>query len=351
LRYLPYPLSDFGSSLTGFHELSILIGLQIIPPIVAALVTTFAVTPFLTKILIKRGITGIDIHKPSRTVCAEMGGLAVLIGFISGMAAIFLLGIPLPSALWAAVLTICLVAGVGMLDDLTDMRQRNKVWLIGLASLPLMLSYGGSGMVWFPLVGEVHLGIAYLLLLIPLQIITISNFTNMHAGFNGLEAGTALIGLSTLGTACLIVGEYMAAVLAVILAGTYGGFLVYNWFPARIFPGDVGTLMSGAAIAAIGIVAKLEFVAIAVTAPAAIDFTLKLISRRPFGQRVEYGNSTVSVDGFLRPAPYPSLSHAFMKVSALSEKQLVKALLSMEVLYSTIALGLLVLSKGFSVGF
>jgi len=319
--------------------------IELLPSMAIAFGITYIATPRLAKKLIQRGITGVDIHKPSRAVRAEMGGIAVIFGFVIATASASLLGISFTIPIWGAVITVLLVAAIGALDDQLAIRQRHKVLLTILASLPLILTFNGAPSVWFPFLGSLDLGLLYPLLWIPLLITTLSNLTNMHAGFNGLEAGIASISLACLGIASLIIGAYPVSVIALVMCSAYASFLVYNWFPAKIFPGDVGTLMSGAAVAAIGILAKLEFVAILVSIPAAFDFTLKMLSRRPFAQRVIYGDSTITDQGFLKPAPYPSLSHAFMKVANLRENQLVKGLLFMEFLYAIIALSLVVLTK------
>ena len=45
---------------------------------VVTLVATFLATPTLARILKKRGITGKDVHKPSKPEIPEMWGLAIL---------------------------------------------------------------------------------------------------------------------------------------------------------------------------------------------------------------------------------------------------------------------------------
>ena len=117
----------------------------------------------------------------------------------------------------------------------------------------------------------------------------------------------------------------------------YLGFLKLNWYPARIFPGDSGTLMGGAAIAALGLAGRLEFAAIVVSIPAAFDFALKMLSRRPFAQRHDFSDSTINSDGILEPAGYPALVHAFMRVSPLGEEELVRSVLLMELCYAALA--------------
>jgi hypothetical protein len=96
--------------------------------------------------------------------------------------------------------------------------------------------------------------------------------------------------------------------------------------------------MAGAGLAVMGLAAGLEFQAIILSIPAAMDFALKMMHRRPFKQRSIYGNATMRSDGTLEPANYPAVVHAFMKVSPIREKGLVLSVLAMQALYAALAI-------------
>jgi UDP-N-acetylglucosamine--dolichyl-phosphate N-acetylglucosaminephosphotransferase len=266
-----------------------------------------------------------------------MGGVSIMLGFMVGVAALLAFNPPIDPFASAGIVTIILIFGVGVVDDITGMRQRFKPFLVAAAAIPLILTYGGEGSIWLPLIGNISFGLLYPLFLIPLAITTSANFANMMAGFNGLEAGVGVIGLGTLGSLSIITGHWEAGIIGLTLAAAFAAFLKYNWYPAKIFPGDSGTLLYGASIAIIGIMARLEFAAIMVSIPAAFDFTLKMLSKKPFAQRRDYGDTKVTADGVLRPALYPALSHAFLRVSNLNERSLVAVILAMESLYALIA--------------
>jgi len=279
-----------------------------------------------------RGIVGVDVHKPGKPFCAEMGGLSVLLGFIgASILSFFLLRNP-SFRLICAFLTILFVGFVGVVDDLFSLRQRHKPLLAALASAPLILANVSREEIWFPFFGSIYFGHLYLVF-IPLGVATASNLTNMLAGFNGLEAGTGAMTCFALGSFCIILGRWDAALLAFPLSAAFIAFLKYNWYPAKVFPGDTGTLISGAAIASISILGGVEFPAILMMTPAAIDFTLKMFSRSPFSHRRIFGNTQVRGDRTLVPPPYPSLCHIFMRIAQLNERDLVLALLLMEALY------------------
>jgi UDP-N-acetylmuramyl pentapeptide phosphotransferase/UDP-N-acetylglucosamine-1-phosphate transferase len=90
-------------------------------------------------------------------------------------------------------------------------------------------------------------------------------------------------------------------------------------------------------IATAAIVGKLELVCMILLIPHAIDFTFKLISRRPFSQRYIYGDTRARKDGVLIPPPYQSLPHLFMLVEPLTEERLVKVFLLLEAMFALVA--------------
>jgi UDP-N-acetylglucosamine--dolichyl-phosphate N-acetylglucosaminephosphotransferase len=286
------------------------------------------------------GIAGIDVHKPDGPLRAEMGGLAVLVALGAG-SAILIAFDGVSNLLFGAGLSTVTLAGlIGALDDGFEIRQRYKPFLIAAATLPLMILLINRTTIAFPLVGSIPLGLLYPLFIVPLAVTTSANFANMLAGFNGLEAGIASISISALSLLCAIRGYWEMAALGTLLAVGYLGFLKVNWYPAKIFPGDSGTLLFGAAVATIGLVSHLEFAAIVISMPAALDFTLKLLSRRPFSQRKIFGDTKVESGGTLVPPSYPALSHAFMRVASVTERQLVLSMLATEAVFSSLAISL-----------
>jgi len=304
--------------------------------------TAFLITYFATPILIRQlkthGIVGIDVHKPERTVCAEMGGLAVLLGLVGAFALATLLFRNHDFHIISAFLTIVLVGFVGIIDDLFTLRQRYKPFLVALTTVPLILANLDRSEILFPPFGTIFFGGLYLIF-IPLGIATASNLTNMLAGFNGLEIGVGTISCFSLGTLLAFMGKWEFASLAFVLSTAFFAFLFFNWNPARIFPGDAGTLISGAAVGAISISAGVEVVGIFMMVPSAIDFALKMLARSPFSGRKKFGDTNVAEDGTLVSPGYPALAHAFMNVAQLKERDLVVVLLIMQALYS--ALGVL----------
>jgi UDP-N-acetylglucosamine--dolichyl-phosphate N-acetylglucosaminephosphotransferase len=304
---------------------------------IAAAVFSYASARYLSRKFVKMGITGNDVHKVGRPVTAEMGGLSVLLGLLIGFSVV-LIGTDDPQPLLVAgVATIVGASLVGVLDDMTNMRQRYKPFLLAATAIPLMYVLWGRDSIPVPPFGALPLGIFYPLIVVPAAIAISANFSNMLAGFNGLEAGSATIAIGSLAFLAAVEGSYIAAAIGLVLTCGFLGFLKLNWYPAKIFPGDTGTLMAGAGIATVALLAGLEFAAIIVSIPAGIDFALKMVARKPFGGRYVFGNTTLDESGHLRPAPYPALVHAFMRARLVSEKGLVLSVLGMQAVYAGLA--------------
>jgi len=303
----------------------------------------YRLTAFFSQKFKSLGITGVDIHKLDRPLTAEMGGVPVILAVLFGSGVLMIFDDERSLIFMAALASVALTGLVGLADDYFDLRQRTKTLLIAAASAPLCLLFLGNSTISFPFMGAIPFGILLPLVVVPIALTTSANFSNMLAGFNGLEAGIATISVGTLTFLAGLEGMWDGAALGVLLLFAYLGFLALNWYPAKIFPGDTGTLMFGAGLVTIGLISHLEFAAIVLCIPAAFDFTLKTLSKKPFGQRRLFGNTTVSSQGILEPADYPALAHAFLRVAPTTEKSLVRWILLMEGLYACLAVSLTLL--------
>jgi UDP-N-acetylmuramyl pentapeptide phosphotransferase/UDP-N-acetylglucosamine-1-phosphate transferase len=134
-----------------------------------------------------------------------------------------LLSLALGQGMAAWIPIFCLpLAVVGMLDDRFDLpaglryaaQVATAALLVALAPLPLPL--------W----------------LVPVALIAVTaviNFMNFMDGLDGLVALSAMVLMAT-------AGQWP-------VAGALAGFLIWNWSPARVFMGDVGSTWLGAVFA------------------------------------------------------------------------------------------------------
>ncbi|VVB64083.1 Phospho-N-acetylmuramoyl-pentapeptide-transferase [uncultured archaeon] len=230
------------------------------------------------------GLLGFDMNKPCKPKVAEMGGICVVFGFVLSILIYiglmtFYLQKPDYVTILAALCTVLSMCIIGMMDDLLGwkkgLRQWQKPIFTIFAALPMMVVNAGQSTMNLPIVGIVDLGIIYPLLIIPLGIVGASNVFNMVAGYNGLEAGMGIIILSVLGYSAFVTGRQSAMILAICMIGALIAFLYFNWYPAKVFPGDTMTYSVGALAACIAILGNMEKIAVVLFLPYAFDFFIQ----------------------------------------------------------------------------
>lgn len=226
---------------------------------------TRIVMPKIIKKMKEADIVGKDIHKSWKPVVAEMGGFGILFGFTLGMFSGVYMHEILAFPLVIVLVVILLVGMIGILDDLLALSSRDKFLLLFIAGLPL---------IW---AAPDNVGILYLIT-IPIALSIGSNLTNMLAGLNGIESGLGVISMTSLTIACIILGKYDVTIVSMSMLGALIAFLYYNRYPAKIFPGDTGTLIIGATIVCIAFIGRVKLIALIVLMPNIIDAALKFYS-------------------------------------------------------------------------
>jgi Fuc2NAc and GlcNAc transferase len=177
------------------------------------------------------------------------GGLGIVVVFLSVVFALWLLGDIEKGTAIAFVLGGGMVAGIGFADDHSDVPAgwRFLVQIIAATMVVTML----GGLAEFQL-GKlvVDLGIAGDLLAVVFMV-WFTNAFNFMDGIDGIAASEAIC-IAGGGLIILSLGEGGAAssLLAAIGASSLG-FLAWNWPPAKIFLGDVGSAFLGFVLMAI----------------------------------------------------------------------------------------------------
>jgi UDP-N-acetylmuramyl pentapeptide phosphotransferase/UDP-N-acetylglucosamine-1-phosphate transferase len=199
------------------------------------------------------------------------GGLAVLAG-------IAVATIAFASGLWLTLGLALLLAVVSLIDDVRALPT--------LARLGAHLAAAGV-LAWYVL-SPMH---PLELLIIVLALGWITNLYNFMDGSDGLAAGMALIGFGAYGFAASVAGKPVLAATSLAVAGAALGFVFFNFYPARIFLGDVGSIPLGFLAGTLGLIGwhddgwQLWF-PLVVFAPFIGDATLTLLKRALRGERI-----------------------------------------------------------------
>ena len=310
-------------------------------------IVSFAVSfvgfPIIIPRLKRAGIVGKNMNSESKEEIPEMGGLMIAAGFGAGIVfAIFLrtffdlfLSVSLTSIL-AVLSTVLIVVIIGVFDDLISIRQKFKAFLPVFAALPLMAIKEGYSMIRIPFLGVVNFGIFYPLLLVPLGITGAANAVNMLAGFNGLEVGMGVMAVGSLAIIAYLIGQTTALIILMAALGALIATLYYNWYPAKILVGDVGTLSIGAVIACAVIIGNYETAGVIIVIPFVVDFLIK--AKNHFPGKNWWG---ICKNGKLYcPDSGPvGLCQLIMKVyGGISERNLVLVLIGIEAVFGVIAI-------------
>jgi Fuc2NAc and GlcNAc transferase len=201
-------------------------------------------------------------------VASASSGMALLSGSGFPAAALPLLAAPL--------------AVVGLLDDRHNLPASCR-YGVQLLTAALMLGFS-------PLVQRFGLAVgsgSWLLLpvlaLLVIAVTAVINFTNFMDGLDGLVAGCMAVIIAALSLALTAPWPLWA------LVGSLLGFLLWNWSPAKVFMGDVGSTFIGAVFAGLVLQAPTwpeAFGYLLVATPLLGDAGLCVPRRLLAGQRV-----------------------------------------------------------------
>jgi UDP-N-acetylglucosamine--dolichyl-phosphate N-acetylglucosaminephosphotransferase len=283
---------------------------------------------------------------------AATGGIVVIMAFVLGV----LYYVALKTFLFSgtnnsveifSLLGVILILGiVGLTDDLLGWKNHGlpikvRIALAFIASVPLVVIKAGQPIVAVPFLGMVNFGIIYPLVLVPLGIAGASTTYNFLAGYNGLESGLGILILSFLSFVAYFTGSPWLAIVGLCMVASLIAFLVYNKFPAKVFPGDVLTYSIGALIAGMAIIGNFEKVAIIVFIPFIIEVFLKSrgrLKKHSFGIPDKKGNLRMPYDKIY------GLEHLAIKVlgKRATERKVVYLLYAFQILFILIAFLMLI---------
>lgn len=245
--------------------------LEYIVPFFIALLLVLIFTPFIKRFALRRQI--VDIPNQPRKIHSHpiplLGGWAIWLSFtitvlcyaffsdrlLGGyMLLKYLLGISLGG--------LILMIG-GYLDDKYHLKPSRQIIFPVLSALVIIGSGIGIEVVTNPLGGFIRLDSINIQLFsyhgLPYQFTLLADLfaffwllgmmytTKFLDGLDGLVSGITTIGALIIFFLSLNkeVAQPETALLAVILAGAYAGFLFFNWHPAKIFLGESGSLFAG----------------------------------------------------------------------------------------------------------
>lgn len=233
------------------------------------------------RLYLKQHLADIPNERSSHTIPTPRGGgIGFILAFIVGLIFYNLTEqtqIPgiLPITAWLSFLPLILV---GIIDDVKGISAPIRysiqivvacflVWSIGVYPWPLLQGLGTPGAILS-------------FVLTAISITAFINFYNFMDGLDGLVAGCALVQI-------LFLSTYLQDPVIGLLGASLIGFLYWNWSPAKIFMGDIGSTFLGAVISAVllAITQEIELgssqglASLSITFPVLLDSSYTLIRR------------------------------------------------------------------------
>lgn len=199
----------------------------------------------------------------------RIGGVAIFIGFLSGLALTFVLPVerfPIEvERILLLVLGATLILAAHLYDDLLGLSPLAKLaWQLAGAAVAILPRLRGPehGLVIeqfnSPFGGVVVLPLAIAIPFTVFWIVGMMNTVNFLDGLDGLAGSVTVIAALVMFVHTFFrpAGnpQFTISLLAASLAGSVLGFLLFNWHPARIMMGDSGAMLLGYILAILSII-------------------------------------------------------------------------------------------------
>ena len=221
---------------------------------IIAFLISLGVTPVIRKLSFRLGaVDRPDARKVHSGVMPRMGGLAVYIAFMVTI----LVTANVTGDMKGLLIGGTLIMLLGLTDDIRDVSPRVK--LLGqIAAAGVLVAFGIQvDFITNPFgttISLTHFGINFGIPLTILWIVGITNAVNLIDGLDGLAGGLTSIAALTLAVVGWVNGQSWIVLPAVILSASTIGFLRYNFYPAKIFMGDSGSMFLGYMLAGMSVI-------------------------------------------------------------------------------------------------
>jgi len=275
------------------------------------------------------------IHDPK---VYRIGGAVMVLVFA---ASVFLdKNLYITSEIYGFIIASLVILVFGFWDDIKELYWKIQLFFQIVVAILTFIMGIRIYFVTNPLTGGIlkldsGLGVVLSVCLVIFWIILVINAVNWIDGIDGLSGGITIISMVTILLLSLKneVNQPPLAILASIIIGTVLGFLIFNFYPARIMAGTAGAMFMGFSLAVLAILAGTKIAtALLVLAIPIIDFLWVI------GQRIKDKRSIFR----------PDKNHLHYKLLKLgwTQKQIALSFYAITMLISIVALNTRAVGKG-----
>lgn len=206
---------------------------------------------------LKKQLLDIPNERSSHTNPTPRGGGLIIV--IVSLASYIIYSLTMGQRIvWGYLAGALMIAVISWLDDVRSISFVVRFLVHALAAGALLYDAGAWQSIYFPIFGY-KLDIAYLVPIISfcwiVWLTNAYNFMDGIDGISGVQALTAGLGWMLIG---YLTGFSNVSFFGGVIAFSSLGFLMYNWPPAKIFLGDVGSAFLGFTFAAMPFLAGSE---------------------------------------------------------------------------------------------
>ncbi len=212
--------------------------------LVTALFASLIMVPFLRRWALDQGNVDVpDERKVHDTPMPRLGGIAIFVSFLLSS----LVYAPMTHAVRGILVGSLIVFVTGLADDLNGLSAKHKFFgqiLACVATIVIGRVYlrDFGNLLGF---GEFHLSVWIGVPFTVFAVVGVINAINLIDGLDGLAGGVSVIAFTVFAALGYLEGDLITTFFSVAALGAVLGFLKYNFYPARIFMGDAGSLTLG----------------------------------------------------------------------------------------------------------
>lgn len=243
---------------------------------------------------------GLESHK-SKNGTPTMGGIVFVIAAILGAFIVNFNNLLDPELILATIVLVGYSA-IGFVDDALIIVKHSNKGLPPLAKLLAQIALAiicyffamnfipdFTSVITIPLL-DINIDMGYLYpALILVMFAGESNGVNLSDGLDGLATGLSMVAIAPFIIFSIMTKDYTLASYATAMVGALLGFMMFNYHPAKIFMGDVGSLGIGGFLAILAILTKQELLLILVGGVflmETLSVIIQVVSFKTRGKRV-----------------------------------------------------------------
>lgn len=225
--------------------------------IAVSFIIVFLITPNIRYLALKfYAIDKVNKRKIHKKVVTKLGGLGIYLGTLGGIFTLILLNPGFLRSDFSSIATLFISSTLMLILGIYDDFQGANALLKFIVQIVISLLIIHSGFLLRGIFIRGLINIEFGTFSIPLTLlwlVGITNAVNLIDGLDGLASGVVGIVLFFMFIFGLLLKDNFIIYISLSLGGACFAFLKYNFYPAKIFMGDTGSLFLGLIVACLGI--------------------------------------------------------------------------------------------------